>query len=448
MNRLDTPLGPDARAVKPGAGAGGKGQLKRLPAGDRNEGGSAFDSLLKSLGQRTADGKAPAADKAHKPAAAALDAQEDRLKSAGDTLAAADPPPDPAQAGPSADPVASAAALLNALRASEGKAAEAGGSAGGNTASRPPQTASALADVLGDLSRTVPRESHDGHVAKPEQATTRQVGPAMPSDGKASAPDLSALTRLADALKDPNASKDPLALDATVPGQAEADEGGKAAHPARGPEDTANAAPLTIAVTHQETHLPPVMKLSPFQQVVEPIRQAAAELINSSRAADAIPELDSTRPTEISAPTKLLHLELRPVELGTITVKLRLSQGGMEMRIEASKAETATMLGQDKEALREIIRASGYSPDAVSVETVHVDVTPGDGQRAQHRQDAQQSQTPDGRDGGRGFNEFRQGEQGREAPRQGWAPDAPLSKDEPHDMAETGRAGSDPHLYL
>lgn len=445
MNRLDTPLGPDARAVKAGAGAAGKDQLKRLPAGERDGRGSAFDALLKSLDQRNADGKPPAADKARKPAPAQSDAKDDKVKAAADMLAIAEAPADPGPTGPRTDPVASAAAILSAFQPGERKAAETGGNPESAPAARSPLTASARSDVFGDMSRAVPREGHDRRTAPSEQIAASQAGPAMPSDGKATAPDLSALTRLAEALKDPNASQDPLALDAALAGQGRADEDGKSAHSARGSE---NAAPITIAVTHQETHLPPVMKLSPFQQVVEPIRQAAAELVASSRAADAIPELDATRPAEISAPTKLLHLELRPVELGTITVKLRLSQGGMEMRIEASNAETATMLGQDKEALREIIRASGYSPDAVSVDTVHVDAMPGDWQRAQHRQDAPQDQTPGGRDGGRGFDEFRQGEQGRDAPRQGWTQDAPLSKDEPHDMAETGRAGSDPHLYL
>lgn len=448
MNRLDTPLAPEARTVKAGAGAAGKDQLKRLQAGDRDGRGSAFDALFKSLDQRPADEKAPAADKARMPAAASSEANEDKVKATADMLAVAEAPADPGQIGPRTDPVASAAALLSAFQPSERKVAETGGNSERAPASRMRQAAGAHADVFGDIGRAALRDSHDRRIAQPEPIAPSRAGPAMPSEGKAPAPDLSVLTRLAEALKDPNAPKDPLALDASLPGLAETDEDGKPAHSARGSENAASPAPLIIAVTHQETHLPPVLKLSPFQQVVEPIRQAAAELVASSRAADAIPELDSTRPTEISAPTKLLHIELRPVELGTITVKLRLTQSGMEMRIEASKAETATMLGQDKEALREIIRASGYSPDAVSVETVHVDAMPGDWQRAQHRQDAAEGQTPDGRDGGRGFDEFRQGEQGRDAPRQGWTQDAPLSKDEPHDMAETGRAGSDPHLYL
>lgn len=450
MNRLDTPLGPDARAAKAAAGPAGKDQLKRMLAGERDERGSAFGALLKRLDQKKPDGEV-AAEKAQKPdAAARAAAADDAARTVEDILAAAAPAAtDGAQpaavAATPLNPVDSAAArlLLGTLQPAEGAVPEprkdAQDASGASLAGR----AGALADAVGEMARTISRESHAGRFTRPDQPAGREAGGiALPTQDTTPVPDLSLLARLADALKDSAAQADDRS--SSLAADARAGDG-KAATSARGSE---TAAPLTIAVTHQETHLPPVLKLSPFQQVVEPIRQAAAELVASSRTADAIPELDSARPTEISAPTKLLHLELRPVELGTITVKLRLSQGGMEMRIEASKAETATMLGQDKEALREIIRASGYSPDTVSVEAVHIDATAGDWQRAQHRQDGTQQQTSDGREGGRGFNEFRQGEQGREGPRQGWSPDAPLGKDEPHDMAEAGRPGGAPHLYL
>jgi hypothetical protein len=449
MNRLDTPLTPDARTVK--AGAAGKDQLKRLLTGGRDERGSAFGALLKAIDPKKAQATptdAGKADKANDPPSAT--AKDDiKAKAAEDILAtptapAAPAAPTPPELAQQASPIDSAAArlLLGPFQPAETKAPE----PRKDSEARGMTAAAALSDALTDMARTISRETHAGRFAKPEPLARQEAGGiALPSQDKAPAPDLSLLTRLSDALKDPAAlkEKDPASAGAASV-DLPPDDGEAPAPTARNPEA---AGPLTVAVTHQETHLPPVMRLSPFQQVIEPIRQAATELA-ASRSTEAIPELDSARPSEIAAPTKLLHLELRPVELGTITVKMRLSQNGMEMRIEASRAETATMLDQDKEALREIIRASGYSADAVTVETVHVDSMPGDWQRAQHRQDNAQSPLPDGRDGGREFNEFRQGEQGREAPRRGWTPDAPLNKDEPHDMAETGRLGGDPHLYL
>ncbi|RDJ27410.1 flagellar hook-length control protein FliK [Bosea caraganae] len=445
MNRLDTPLGPEASVTK--SGAAGKDLLKRL--GGRDERGSAFGAMLKALDPKKPVVKPDAADDADKagdkvPAPPRDDA---RAKAADDILAT--PPaaaaPEQAVSGESA----AARLLLGPFQPAE---SEAPPPAGKDAGPRETPVMAALTGVLDEMARTLPREGRAAGFARPEQPPQPgAAGIAMPSQDKAPAADLSLLSRLADVLKDPAAAKDIAtaqdAAESTAPlARPHAKDDDQNAAP--GPKPEGGPGPLTIAVTHQETHLPPVTRLSPFQQVVEPIRQAAAELVASLRGSDAIPELDSLKPSEISSPTKLLHLELRPVELGTITVKMRLSQGGMELRIEASRPETAALLSQDKEALREIIRASGYSPDAVSVETVHVDAAPGDWQRAQHRQDAPQNPTPDGRDGGRGFSEFRQGEQGREAPRQSRTPDAPLSKDEPHDMAETGRAGGDPHLYL
>lgn len=425
MNHLDAPLGPDTRSMK--AGAARKDQFKRL--GDRDERGSAFGALLKAIDPKKESAKSAATGKIEKSDDTPLATiGDDKAKAAGDIRAASVAPA--ASEAPQLSPndLAAARLLLGPFQPAEARTPEARKDSG----SRGTGAANALSDAL---TRTVSRETLASRFAKLDQPAQQEAGGvAMPSQDEAPAPDLTLLTRLADALKDTGVTAD-----------TQTDDGKAAAAPARGP-DAANG-PLTIAVTHQETHLPPVTRLSPFQQVIEPIRQAATELA-ATRGAEAIPELDSANPSGIAAPTKLLHLELRPVELGTITVKMRLSQNGMEMRIETSRAETAAMLNQDKEALREIIRASGYSADAVSVETVHVDAMPGDWQRTQHRQDNAQNPTPDGRDGGRGFNEFRQGEQGHEPRRQDRLPDAPLSKDEPHDMAETGRAGGDPHLYL
>lgn len=450
MNRLDTPLGPDPRSAKTVAGTTGKDQLKRFLTG-RDEHGSAFGALLKGLDPKKSHAKADTPEKPEKAEQVDRQGKADDapLAALAETLKTDAPSSEPAlPSGPaqSADSTA-ARLLLGAFQMPEGKPAATGKPA----ETRPDRglrgalPEAALSDAL---TGGAAREAGASHVGKFGRHMQAEAGIAMPSQDKAPAPDLSRLTQLADALKDPGTSKAPAMTESgAVAAQPQTEDGDKA-EPARGGEG--GSSPLTIAVTHQETHLPPVTRLSPFQQVVEPLRQAAAELLASSRAADAIPELDSVKPSEIASPTKLLHLELRPVELGTITIKMRLSQGGMEMRIEASRAETATMLSQDKEALREVIRASGYSADAVTVETVHVDSMPGDWQRAAHRHDnAQPQQTQDGRDGGgRGFNEFRQGEQGHEARRQGWTQDVP-NEDDTHDVAETRRpSGSDPHLYL
>lgn len=468
MNQLDTPLGPDARAAK--AGSAGKDQLKRALAG-REERGTAFSDLLKDIGPKKTV-KELLADKA------------------GDATAAEDSKPGAETAEPASpvtqDPSASAAALaarllLAPLQGSANAAAEPRKEA----TPRGPAGAAALSGALADMARLISRESGSLGIGQPMAAET---GVAMPDQGEM--PDLD-LSRLSETIKDPALHeratpkeqpglKSPAALhELAVPKVAAAprDTAGSSDLAAAGkapPKDAATDAlalltdsdpredrsdgredgepshksPMTIAVVRQETHLPPVMRISPFQQIVEPIKQAVSELA-ATRSSEPVPDLDTAGSGEIKTPTKVLHLELKPVELGVITVKMRLSQNGMEMRIEASRAETATMLANDKEALREVIRASGHSADSVTVEIVHADAMPGDWQRTAHRQDNPQNDRSDAGTDGRSFNGSRQGEQGNEARRQNWTPDASPSKDEPYDKAESGRhSGGNAHLYL
>ncbi|MDP3408781.1 flagellar hook-length control protein FliK [Bosea sp. (in: a-proteobacteria)] len=205
--------------------------------------------------------------------------------------------------------------------------------------------------------------------------------------------------------------------------------------------------PLSITVVRQETHLPPVLRLSPLQQVAEPIRQASAEL--SPARTQEVPDLAADRPAGIAAPTKILHIQLSPVELGSIVVKLRISQGGMEVRLEASRAETAQMLANDREALREIVKASGYALDQVSVETVHVDQTTPDprpgGQEAANRDGASEARA--GARDGRGFDQSRQGER-QEPQSRSREPDPTLTPEDTHEPREIRRPGRDPDRYL
>ncbi|MGQ3285525.1 flagellar hook-length control protein FliK, partial [Bosea sp. (in: a-proteobacteria)] len=217
-------------------------------------------------------------------------------------------------------------------------------------------------------------------------------------------------------------------------------------------KDAGGEKPFAIAVIRQETHLPPVLRLSPLQQVAEPIRQAASEL-SASRAQD-VPDLGTTKPGGIAEPTKILHIQLSPVELGSIVVKLRISQGGMEIRLEASRAETAQMLANDREALCEIVKASGHALDQVSVETVHVDQAGADPRPAQDTPRDGTREEGAGRDG-RGFDPSRQQDRQNERQNDRQAPprldarhDAPLTPEDTHDRRESPRPGRDLHRYL
>ena len=432
MNQLDNPMPALRQTGKGLAGIadGGKGGKGRGGADGRGEFGSAFNTLLQSVGGKTAHAgrKAHGADKAQ--AAEGKEAQE---------------------AGTASDKAAEAAL---ALLEGTGKAVDPAASAT-SAAAAPASADAATTLLLGALQfpaaprdateprgKSEPGAKREGAMAALGNAladaghkTSQRAGPEMPGAVDPASVDMpsddTALAKLpvGDALA---------ALSALV-------DDGAASSKSAEPADGEPAKPISVTIVKQETYLPPAMRASPFEQVVEPIKQAVSDLLATRSQASA--ELDTGTSKEISAPTKILHLELRPVELGSLTVKMRLAQGGMEIRIEADKAETARMLANDKDALREVVKQSGFSVDAVSIETVHVD-----GPSADHRhgpgQDASRNETSEQRQG-RGFEQSRQGEQQQqqEPQRRGWNSEA-SRKDEAHEPDAQDHRGRDVHRYV
>jgi len=429
MNQLDNPM-PTLRQTGKGLAGiadGGKGGKGRGGADGRGEFGSAFSALLQSVGGKTAQAgrKAHGADKAQGKDAQDTGTASDKaaeaalalLEGAGKTVDPAASATPAAAAPASAD--AATTLLLGALQvpAAPRDATEPRGK--GEPGAKRDGAMAALGNALADAGR---KTAQRAGLEMPGAVCPAAVD--MPSDD-------TALTKLPDG--------DPLAaLSALV-------DDGAASSKSATPDDAEPKKPIAVTIVKQETYLPPVMRASPFEQVVEPIKQAVSDLLATRSQASS--ELDSGKTTEISAPTKILHLELRPVELGSVTVKMRLAQGGMEIRIEADKAETARMLANDKDALREVVKQSGFSVDAVSIETVHVD-----GPSPDHRhgpgQDAGRNENSEQRQG-RGFEQSRQGEQQQqqEPQRQGWNSEA-TRKDEAHELDAQDHRGRDVHRYV
>lgn len=406
MSNLETPFLPPSRAPGAAGATTAKDPKARLTPGGRDERGQAFRNLLQNLDKAAgkATGVTTAATSGKGADTAPVENGETaEASAAGLILDAMASPPQPEPAAGTND---AARLLLGALQAPVRDAQP-------DSRKEPGTRRDAFAALNNALAKA-------GTGAAPDMATTAmksaagEAGIAMPSDTAAPA-DLASLVDTAEG----------------APGKAE----GAAPQP-----------PMSITVVRQETHLPPVMRLSPLQQVAEPIRQAATELVGAR--SDAVPDLGADKPAGIAEPTKILHIQLAPVELGSIVVKLRISQGGMDIRLEASRAETAQMLANDREALREIVKASGYALDQVSVETVHVDTTGPDPRPG--GQDSGRDTGADDRSGARenrSFEQSREREE-RESQRRGWQQDATTSKEESHEPRESSRPGRDPYRYL
>lgn len=401
MSQVETPVLPSPRSAE-----AAKNPKTRLTVGGREERGQAFRSLLQTLDKGA--GKA-VAEKPTEPGRAETGDRAEAFSAErlADLLAAA-----PTEPTTPTDGAADAARLL--LGAAQTPAPE--------TRPEPRREAGPRRDGFAALNGVLARAATgaaDALEPAPRPATA-EAGVALPTE-EVALPDL------------------PDATGAIDPKPAAAGPAMKDAGPDK---------PFTIAVIRQETHLPPVMRLSPLQQVAEPIRQAASEL--SASRAQEVPDLGTAKPGGIAEPTKILHIQLSPVELGSIVVKLRISQGGMEVRLEASRAETAQLLANDREALREIVRASGHALDQVSVETVHIESAGADPRPGQDAPRDGAREDGAGRDS-RGFDPSRQQDRQnkRQAPqRQDARQEALISTKDTHDRRESLRPGRDPHRYL
>lgn len=414
MSNLETPFLPPGRAPGAAGATTAKDPKARLTPGGRDERGQAFRNLLQNLDKAT--GKAAATTQGKGADAAPVeDGETAEANAAGLMLDAMAPATQPEPTTGTND---AARLLLGSLQAPVRDAQPDG-------RKEPGTRRDAFAALNSALAKAGTGAASDTATAA-MKSTAGEAGIAMPSDTAAPG-DLPGLTGLADL--------------ATLVDTKEGTSG-KSEVAAKG---AAPETPMSITVIRQETHLPPVMRLSPLQQVAEPIRQAAAELV--SARSDAVPDLGADKPATIAEPTKILHIQLSPVELGSIVVKMRISQGGMEIRLEASRAETAQMLANDREALREIVKASGYALDQVSVETVHVDTTGPDPRPG--GQDSARDGGADERSGareGRNFEQSREREE-REPQRHDWQQDATTSKEESHEPRDIGRR-RDPYRYL
>ena len=64
---------------------------------------------------------------------------------------------------------------------------------------------------------------------------------------------------------------------------------------------------------------------------------------------------------------KVLHIQLHPAELGMLEVRMRLTDSGLEVHIEASRRETAALLKSDRDAIASVLGGAGQAVDAVTV---------------------------------------------------------------------------------
>lgn len=117
----------------------------------------------------------------------------------------------------------------------------------------------------------------------------------------------------------------------------------------------------TMKVVRQETHFAPSMRLSPVQQIGEQI-VASLKDVPAPKAFEV--------PTRLEGPIlKTLEIQLQPVELGSVKVQLRMVGENVEVLVQAAKESTAELLKRDQQLLDQMLKATGYKPDTITIQT-------------------------------------------------------------------------------
>lgn len=139
-----------------------------------------------------------------------------------------------------------------------------------------------------------------------------------------------------------------------------------------------------------------------FQQAAPSVSQAAAKPFMANIAMVVAPanspavtgiEVVSDRTTGAA---RTLVIQLQPVELGTVTARLRLTSDGIHIQIAAASTAMAEHLSNDREALSKALHRAGVTDDASNVTISIVDRSqagagnPQPGQQNLNGQDSQQ----------------------------------------------------------
>ncbi|MEP0232022.1 flagellar hook-length control protein FliK, partial [Roseibium sp.] len=238
-----------------------------------------------------------------------------------------------------------------------------------------------LAKVIGSVapntreSLAVPRQGSEPSataMTPPGQSNTGQ----RPHTGAAVSGAASAVANAASTVAMPSSSNAPKSQNAdrlfsqfAVPEEAAANKGaveGLAERISNTGKSGAEGASLpagSVKILRQETHFAPTQRLSPIQQVGERLIFSLGEAAEAGGIGARAAAVKTEGPV-----LKTLDIQLTPIELGTVKVSLRLVGESVEVTVKTSNPQTAELLKQDRQMLDQMLRATGYKPDAITIQ--------------------------------------------------------------------------------
>lgn len=119
-----------------------------------------------------------------------------------------------------------------------------------------------------------------------------------------------------------------------------------------------------VKVVRNETHL----------VVPRPVEQIASAILGkgqiSGEANPAPMSQISNLPTPMAQTVRVLQVQLEPVELGMITVRLRLAANTLDVRVETDRQQTADLIRKDQDGLARLLHSAGFDIERLTIHAV------------------------------------------------------------------------------
>lgn len=128
-----------------------------------------------------------------------------------------------------------------------------------------------------------------------------------------------------------------------------------------------NTTSIAVVLNRQEKHFPVDVVSHAWHQISQKISQT---LGNPGQHRDVPTSFLSPQPelpVSVAKIVKQLQIQLKPESLGTVSVKLMLNEGYLEVTLSSSDRHLAARLHQNSSQLSQQLRASGFAFDSLSI---------------------------------------------------------------------------------
>jgi len=123
---------------------------------------------------------------------------------------------------------------------------------------------------------------------------------------------------------------------------------------------------VPVKIVRQEAHLAPAQRPSLGAQL--------AGVVATELGARPMHQMPHTPARLLAGPVlRVLKIQLQPAELGTVTIRMALESGRLELQLDAQKATTAELIRRDQGVLASLLRSAGYDVEGLIVHVADPD---------------------------------------------------------------------------